>query len=33
MNDAGVAIALDTEMKHGGVKASVFVNKFCENES
>jgi len=27
------AIALDTQMKHSGVKAQVFRGQFCENES
>jgi len=26
------AIALDTEMKHGSVKAKVFRGQFCEND-
>jgi len=27
------AIALDTRMKHGSVKAKCFRGQFCENES
>jgi len=27
------AIALDTQMKHGGVKAKCFQGQFCENDS
>jgi len=26
-------IALDTQMKHGGVKAKYFREQFCENEN
>jgi len=30
---ACLAIALDTQMKHGGVKAKCFRGQLCENDS